>query len=215
MGSAAQLGINAYGLGLSGAQNANAQYLASTDIMGTGFKGAMAGYGGEASTLNTQYGNQIEAWKAEQAAAAQNAAGIGSFLGGITGLIFSDENLKKNKKKIPDGAALEAVNDMPVEEWDYKPGVEDGGRHVGTYAQDFKRATGKGDGRTIAAQDAIGITMKAVQDLDRKVDRIASAIGLGGSPAKPPAQRRKSQQGMTARPPARTRMEPVGLGAAA
>lgn len=167
---------------LSGNQATNGQYLASTNIMGQGYQGAMQGYAGQASTLNQQYGLQLDAWKAEQQIAAQNASGIGSFLGGVAGMFSfpSDENLKENKQEIPEGEALDAVNNMPVEEWDYKQGVADGGRHVGTYAQDFQRETGKGDGRSIAAQDAIGITMKAVQDLDKKVDRVIDAIGLGG-----------------------------------
>jgi hypothetical protein len=175
---ATSLGLTAGNSALAGNQAANAQYMASTDIMGNGYRGQMTGYAGQASTLNQQYGLQLDAWKAEQSIAAQNAAGIGSAIGGIAGLFFSDENLKEEKEEIPEGKALDAVNNMPVEEWDYKPGIADGGRHIGTYAQDFQRETGKGDGHTIAAQDAIGITMKAVQDLDKKVDRIASAVGI-------------------------------------
>jgi len=174
------------GTALSGSQATNAQALSAPGIVSSGYAGAMQGYGGQASTLNQQYGLQLDGWKTQQATAAQNAAGIGSFLGGIGGLIFSDENVKENKSEIPEGDALDAVKSMPVEEWDYKPGVADGGRHVGTYAQDFKRATGKGDGRTIPVGDAIGITMRAVQDLDKKVSRIADAVGLGGrGPAAP------------------------------
>ncbi|WP_246806862.1 tail fiber domain-containing protein [Ensifer sp. ENS04] len=180
IGSAAGMGIGAMGSGLSAYQANQGLYNASTNIMGQGFSGAMQGYAGMGSTLNTQYGLQLDGWKAEQEIAAKNASGIGSFLGGIGGLIFSsDENVKENKEEIADGEALDAVNNMPVEEWDYKQGAGDGGHHIGTYAQDFQRETGKGDGRTIAAQDAIGVTMKAVQDLDKKVEGIMDAIGLG------------------------------------
>jgi hypothetical protein len=177
--SATSLGLSAGQAALAGNQSTNAQYLASTDIMGSGFKGQMAGYAGEGSTLNQQYGLQLDAWKTEQQMAAQNAAGIGSAIGGLAGIIFSDEEMKEDKEEIPDGQALTALKNMPVEEWNYKPGVADGGRHVGTYAQDFKRETGKGDGHSIPVQDALGITMKAVQDLDNKIDKIADAIGLG------------------------------------
>jgi len=182
---AAALGLNAGSSAVGLNQGTNAQYLASTDIMGSGYKGQMAGYAGQGSTLNQQYANQIDAWKAEQQVDAANSAGFGKFLGSALGLVFSsDEKVKKNKKKIKEGAGLKAVNEMPVEEWDYKPGAGDGGHHVGTYAQDFRKATGRGDGKTIPVQDAIGITMKAVQDLDQKVDRIASAVGLGGGRSK-------------------------------
>lgn len=171
--------VAASGTALGGAQGTNSQALAASTIMNAGYGGAMQGYAGQASTLNQSYGLQLDAWKTQQQMKAQNAAGIGSFLGGVGGLIFSDEELKENKEEIDDGEALEALKSMPVEEWDYKEGVADEGHHVGTYAQDFQRATGKGDGRTIPVQDAIGITMKAVQDLDNKLDATIEAIGLG------------------------------------
>lgn len=196
---AAALGLsaNAGAVGLN--QATNSQFLASTGIMGQGYQGQMAGYAGQANTLQNLYNSQIDVWRTQQQLRAQNAAGIGSAIGGIFGMFMSDEDVKEDKAPIDDGAALDAVNAMPVEEWTYKQGVADEGRHVGPYAQDFAEATGKGDGRTIAVQDAIGITMKAVQDLDDKVDRIADAVGTV-APAKTEAGRRK---------PAR---KPAGIG---
>ena len=179
--------VAASGAALGGAQGTNSQALAASTIMNAGYGGAMQGYSGQASTLNQQYGLQLEGWKTQQELKSKNAAGIGSFLGGMGGLIFSDEELKENKEEIDDGEALDALNSMPVEQWDYKEGVADEGRHVGTYAGDFQRATGKGDGHTIPVQDAIGITMKAVQDLDRKLDAAIDAIGLGD--VEPPARK--------------------------
>jgi hypothetical protein len=179
--AAAGSSVAASGTALSGNQATNAQALAAPGIVSQGYSGAMQGYAGMGSTLNTQYGIQSQNWRAEQELAGQNAAGLGSFLGGVAGMFkfTSDENAKENKEPIADGKALEAVNNMPVEEWDYKPGVEDGGRHVGTYAQDFKKQTGKGDGKSIGIQDAIGISMKAIQDLDKKVTKLGQAIGIG------------------------------------
>lgn len=184
-------------LGLSANTNAvginqatNSQYLASTGIMNQGYQGQMAGYAGQANTLQNLYNSEIDVWRTQQQIKAQNAAGIGSALGGIFGLFMSDEDVKEDKVPIEDGAALDAVNAMPVEEWTYKEGVADEGRHVGPYAQDFAEATGKGDGRTIAVQDALGITMKAVQDLDDKVERIADAVGMA-APAKAKASKKK------------------------
>lgn len=193
---AASLGLSAGSSAIGLNQGTNAQYLASTDIMGSGFKGQMGGYAGQAATLNQQYSSQIDAWKAEQQIKSANAAGIGEAIGGIAGLFFSDEDLKTDKTELPEGTALNAVMEMPVEEWTYKPGVADEGRHIGPYAQDFVEATGKGDGRTIAAQDAIGVTMAAVQDLNAKVDRIAGAIGLGDQKAKPAPKKRGKAIGL-------------------
>lgn len=193
--------VSAGATALAGNQNTNAQNLQASGIMNSGFAGAMNGYAGMGSTLNQQYGLQLDAWKTEQSIAAQNAAGIGSFMGGVLG-ILSDEEVKENKEPIAEGEALEAVNAMPVEAWDYKEGAGDGGRHVGTYAQDFQEATGKGDGHSIPIVDALGVTMKAIQDLDAKVERLGAAIGLGEDvpAAKPKVQstpkiRRKAEEG--------------------
>lgn len=192
--------VAASGTALSGSQASNSQALAASTIMNSGYGGAMQGYAGQGSLLSQQYGLQLDAWKTQQQMKAQSAGGIGSFLGGVAGLIYkSDENAKENKEQIDDGAALDAVREMPVEAWDYKSGVADEGRHVGTYAQDFTEQTGLGDGKSIAAQDAIGITMKAVQDLDKKLDATIEAIGLGGvepvaRKASVPAVKRTPQQ---------------------
>lgn len=178
---ATSLGLNAGNSAVGNTQATNQQYTNSTGIMGQGYSGAMAGYGGQANTLTNLYNSQVNAWSAQQQADASSMGGLFSGLGSVAGaaIMASDKNAKTDKKKVPDGAGLEAVKKMPVEEWTYKDGIGDGGRHVGTYAQDFKKATGKGDGKGIAVVDAIGITMKAVQDLDKKVDRLGKAVGLG------------------------------------
>lgn len=192
---AAGMGLSA-GSSAVGMHQGNQQiYNSSTGIMSQGYQGQMAGYAGQASALNQQYSTQVAAWDAEQRNNAASAAGFGQFLGGIAGLMFtSDEDAKEDKVPIPEGAGLDAVNEMPVEEWTYKAGVADEGRHVGPYAQDFTAATGQGDGKSIAVQDAIGITMKAVQDLDNKVDRIADAVGLGTRAATPRKRARNDNQ---------------------
>ncbi|PZU85223.1 MAG: hypothetical protein DI528_12875 [Shinella sp.] len=172
--------VSASGTALSGTQASNAQALAAPSIVSQGYQGAMSGYAGMGSTLNQQYGLQLDAWRTQQQLDAQNAGGLGSFLGGITGLLFkSDENVKHDVEDIPEGAGLDAVRNMPVTEWTYDEGEGDGGRHVGPMAQDFQRETGKGDGRSIAVQDAIGVTMKAVQDLDQKIDALADVVAIG------------------------------------
>lgn len=171
-------GNGAIGLGQGNQQLFNG----STGMVNSGYAGAMQGYQGMSNSLNNLYGNQLNAWQAQKQQEAQNSSGLGSFLGGALGFasnfLPSDKNLKKNKQKVPDGAGLEAIKDMPIEEWQYKPGVADESEHIGTYAQDFQKATGKGDGKTIPIVDAIGITMKAVQDVNNKVDKLGRAVGL-------------------------------------
>lgn len=180
---AAQLGIGAGNSAVGLTQGANSQYMASTGIMGQGFSGAGAGYGNQASTMLGLHEANMDAWDSKNKLAAANASGFGSAIGTGLGLILSDEEVKTDKAPIAEGDALEAVKSMPVESWRYEDGAGDGGAHVGPYAQDFQAATGKGDGKSIPAQDAIGLALKAVQDVDAKVERIAEAVGLGLTPA--------------------------------
>lgn len=141
----------------------------------SGFSGAMRGYGQQASILNQDYNNRFSAWQSGQ----QSLGGLFSGLGAVAGALpwstmLSTKDAKHEKK--PSKGNLEAVKKMPVEEWTYKPGMGDGGRHVGPYAEDFKAATGKGDGKSIPIQDMMGVTMGAVQELGAKVDQIAAKI---------------------------------------
>lgn len=177
------LGAGSDAIGL--AQRNQQLFNGSTGIVNSGYAGAMSGYQGMSNSLNNLYGNQLSAWQAQNQQNAQKASGLGSFLGGVAGIassfLPSDKNLKTNKRRLRAGAGLEAVNSMPIDTWKYKPGVADEGEHIGTYAQDFKKATGKGDGKTIPTVDAIGISMKAIQDLSKEVKNIERAIGLKGA----------------------------------
>lgn len=186
--------VSASGTALAGTQSSNAQALAAPSIVSQGYQGAMSGYAGMGSTLNQQYGLQLDAWRTQQQMNAQGIAGMGSFLGGVAGLFASDENVKHDVEDIPDGAGLDAVRNMPVTEWTYDEGAGDGGRHVGPMAQDFQRETGKGDGRSIAVQDAIGVTMKAVQDLDQKIDALADVVAIGLGRGSGEQQKKKQKQ---------------------
>ncbi len=149
----------------------------SNGAVSTGGNAAMRGYGQQANLLNMQYGQQMDAYNTQQgtigaiAGAAGRALGSGAFLS-----LLSSKGAKKDKAKAK--GALRAVENIPVEEWTYKEGAGDGGRHIGPYAEDFKRETGKGDGKTIPVIDAIGLTMGAVKELSAKVDRMAGPKGL-------------------------------------
>lgn len=181
------LGVNpATSLGLSSSTGSaafgttaanNSQAAGLGNMVGAGYQGAMNGYNSQASILNQQQQNKLQAQQMKNQSSSSLWGGIGS-LAGMGMMAFSSKKLKENKKPIEDGAALDAVNSMPVEEWKYKDGVSDGGEHIGPYAEDFARVTGKGDGKMINMMDSLGLTMKAVQDLSKKVDRLSSG-GMG------------------------------------
>lgn len=171
-----QVAAQQAGLGLNAGSTALQSGQTGGNIMGQGFQGAMAGNNAMISGLTGLH--QIES----QNVASQNAGvgqmwgaafGLGAAALGNPSLMTSDKNKKTNKRKMKDGEGLKAVEKMPVEKWEYKEGVADGGEHIGAYAQDFKKATGIGDGKTIDVVSALGITMKAVQDVSKKVDKLA------------------------------------------
>lgn len=163
--------VNAINMGSGLAVNPATSMGLSNGAIQAGGSGAMAGYGQQGQLLNTQYQQQLQQHQADQ----QAQGGLFGALGSIVGMMpmLSSKDAKTNKKPIKEGASLGAVRKMPVESWDYKPGMGDGGSHVGTYAEDFKAATGQGDGKTIDVASAIGVTMGAIKDLDAKVDRLA------------------------------------------
>jgi hypothetical protein len=197
LGSAVDMGkglgtsaTTALGLGVSsgsaalgtqaGAQQAS---LAGNGIMQSGYGTGMQGYANQANILTNLYGQQLDAWKTEQNQRQQATQGLASGIGSIAGLglgfaMKSDENAKHDKKPVK--GALDAVRSMPVEEWTYNEGEGDGGTHIGPYAQDFQKATGKGDGKSINVIDAIGVTMGAVQELAGTVDKLADTVGSQG-----------------------------------
>ena len=163
---------NAINLGKGMAVNPGTSMGLSNGAMSSGFSGAMQGYGQQGSLLNTQYQQQMQSYNARQ----DQAAGLFGAAGTVIGML-SDKDAKTEKKK-PGRSLLKAVENMPVEEWRYKKGQGDEGRHVGTYAQDFQRETGKGDGRSIPIVDAIGTTMGAIKELSAKVDMLAKGRRL-------------------------------------
>lgn len=172
---------NAINLGSGLAVNPATSLGLSNNSASAGFSGAQRGYAGMASGLQGQFNSQMQGYSA---AAAQNSSlwgGIGSLAG--LAISLSSKDYKTDKAPVRD--PLSQLMDMPVEEWSYKDGIADNGaaRHVGPYAEDFHKATGKGDGKTIPLQDMIGVTAGAVQQLADKVDKLAETGGK--KPVKP------------------------------
>lgn len=165
--------------GVAGA--ANSQYIGSTGIVSSGYQGAQGGYAGQANTLLGLYDAQLSQYRTNQAQANANASGIGNLIGTGVGLglsYLSSKDAKMARERLPEGEALAAVEDMPVDTFNYKAGMGDRNRHVGPMAEDFQKATGAGDGSSISVQDAIGITMGAIKDLASEMRDVKEAVGL-------------------------------------
>lgn len=179
----------AYGIALQGGDSAAKTSQAGANYMGNAYNQASNQLGNATQSFGTAgniYGQEFNArmqgYNAQQQANAQSSAGFGQLLGTGIGVAaklgafggFSMKEVKENKKKIPEGKALKGIKNLDVEEWNYKKGIEDEGRHIGPYADDFKREFGIGDGIGIKHQDAMGVMMKAIQDLDAKVQRLGN-----------------------------------------
>lgn len=167
------IGLTAGNSATSNELGANSAWQANNNNMTQGYQGAVTANNAGANILNGQDAQKFQAWAADNAnSSANQSAGLGAIgtLGGAAISKWSSKKLKTNKRPI-DGA-LQAIKGLPVEKWKYKPGVDDEGEHIGPYAEDFAEATGIGDGTKINLQDALGLTMKAVQELSDKVDSI-------------------------------------------
>lgn len=140
--------------------------------MSAGFSGAMQGQQQKGSMLTSMDNQRMEAWRADQQSSGQLWGGIGS----IAGLALASSKEYKHDRKKVDRSLLKEIRKMPVEDWTYNEGIEDGKRHTGPIAEDFKKATGKGDGKSIPVLDIIGTSMGALQELDRKVEALSRKI---------------------------------------
>jgi hypothetical protein len=121
------------------------------------------------------YNSQLQAYNQRQQNNNSMWSGIGSIVGSIARIpgIFSDRNMKQNIR--PADTILNRMEKIPIKSWQYKAGAvpgDNGARHVGPMAQDFKGFFGLGDGRSIPVVDAVGINMAATQQLARKVKRM-------------------------------------------
>jgi hypothetical protein len=154
------------------------------NALGQQFLGNQAGaagiMGNSAGVLNGAAGTYLDKGNLQLAQAAQSSSAmssLGSGLGSMAGMamMFSDENAKTGKRKIR--GARKAIDGMRVEGWKYKG---DGTDHVGTYAQDFTRETGLGNGKTISIIDAIGVNMAATKELSRDMKSLRKQIQTRG-----------------------------------
>lgn len=179
-GNAAGLGRNMpntalgyFGLANQSGGMAGAQSLAGMEGMraNAGFMGQGFGIGGQLnSSAANIYGQDFNARMAGFDSQMRLLAGLGQAAGTAAGYAaMSSKDMKEDKKPVKEGKALRGIKELDIDSWNYKGDPE---KHVGPYAEDFKREFGLGTGKTIAFQDAIGVTMKAVQDLAEEVEEL-------------------------------------------
>lgn len=92
----------------------------------------------------------------------------------------SDVNVKTDIKE-PKGSILSQLKRLPIFNWRYQKGYGDNGENVnmGPMAQDLQKNFGDKvapGGTTVDLVNANGISMKAIQELDNKVDSFKSSV---------------------------------------
>lgn len=172
-GTAASLAVNAGNSAVGNAQvpgNVTAQ---GDQIMQQGFQTAIQG--------NNSAGNLYGQAASIQQKADDNSGAWGA-LGQVAGAyLASDKNIKTDIQSVDGEVSLRAVRRMPVKGWKYKKGsvADDGGKpHVGPMAQDVNAAAGERvapGGKKIDLITMNGITLAAVQALDKKVAKLSQA----------------------------------------
>jgi len=110
-------------------------------------------------------------------------SGVGSLMQGYGAL--SSKKLKTDKTPVSGKDALDAVNKLNIEGWDYKPGVADSGTHVGAYAEDTQKAMGNDvapGGKMVNLAKmadyntrAIGEATKQLENIEKKIRALESA----------------------------------------
>jgi len=103
-------------------------------------------------------------------------AGLGSAygagLGGLLGLLTSDENMKESRQPVKGERVLSAIAKMPIDSWMYKEEFGDSNRHIGPMAQDVQKNLGIGNGKMIPVVDMMGMNLAAIKELAKKVDKL-------------------------------------------
>lgn len=145
-------------------------------------------YGSAANIAQRGASNNAAAWGAL-------GSTVGSYLGSDSGskaidqfaTWISDENVKSDVEPVDGDEALAAVNATPVKKWRYDAAsmaaqglpMDDGEQHVGPMAQDVNATMGEKaapGGKRIDPITMAGITMRAVQAVDGKVNRLAKQV---------------------------------------
>ena len=125
-------------------------------------------------TIPTYNQSNVISQKSSGGGLGKLASGLGAAIGGG---LFSSRSFKKEIRKAP--SVLDRLRDLDVKTWEYKPeykGLMDadgtyGGRHIGPIAEEWAAIFG-GSGKMIPTQEAFGVSLKAIQELTKKVDRL-------------------------------------------
>jgi trimeric autotransporter adhesin len=147
--------------------------------------GTAYGLGVQSSTLYQRSGGDFSWFRGGVHSDTRNAPGTGGVeamrltSGGLTVngtfVSASDRNIKEDFEPVNSGDVLDKVLALALARWSYKAD-EERSRHLGPMAQDFHSAFGLGaDDKHIAAVDADGVALAAIQGLNQKLEETVKA----------------------------------------
>lgn len=202
---AARFGRNQTGTGLAasaaalqGGNSAQGAMAGQTNQAAAAGQAAQGLMGTAVGANNSSGGLALNQWQAKANAAGTATAGLGSLLG--TGMMagamaFSSEKLKEDGTPADDQAALDGLMKVPVEDWKYKDGVADGGRHTGPYAEDMNEQFGDDVAPGGLGLDMVSVSGKhhaAIRALGKDLAKIKGQLGLSPIPV-PDRDRRDTE----------------------
>ena len=103
-----------------------------------------------------------------------------------TWTVPSDIHVKKDFKPIKSKSSLDAIKRTGVHAWNYITGKGDGGSHIGPMAQTVNKTMGEDaapGGTEIDLVTMNGVTMSAIQELDKKQEKLQNTIDQNKEPA--------------------------------
>jgi hypothetical protein len=181
--TSAGVALNAGNSAVNSAGQTMQQANQSANMMGQGFNTAIQGNNSagqlysSAAQMQGQDNGIMGALGTVAGGFAGSQAGSALIAKGLA--FMSDETKKTDIKPVTDEQALAAVEKTPVSTWKYKPGMGDGGSHLGPMAQHVQKNMGDGvapGGKQIDPITMNGVTMAGMAALSRKVDKLSKQI---------------------------------------
>jgi hypothetical protein len=177
-------GMAADSMALNAGNSAGAAAAQPYAMRNAATQGAMPFYSGSVNAMGTsgnlllgQQQAQYGAYSAGQNREAQESAGTGQLVGmlGAAAIMASSKEWKEDKRPVAARGVLARIKRIPVEEWRYKKGVADEGRHLGPYAEDVHREFGDiaaPGGRVIDIISMHGISLAGIKALAERVEKL-------------------------------------------
>jgi len=96
-----------------------------------------------------------------------------TLLGAGLGAFMSTKKGKVKTGTVNADKLSRSMANIPVDRWRYKPGVGDGGEHIGPYAEDMaKRGAATPDGKMIDVVSALGVNTAAIKGLSQRLAKV-------------------------------------------